>query len=174
MSLSLHAVAVVFDLQPRCVHLRDAQSLTIHQSSLDVSISINIIITKLRHGHRMHRCSLLLPLWCGLSVCWSQQAPPKTADPIEMLFGVWTWNLVLGGGSDPSRGRGSFLEGEVAARYKLYGHCIVSWPTWHEVCDEDWRPMEPYIGRRSRSPYGNEHYWGAICAMENHCYRDLQ
>ena len=52
--------------------------------------------------------------------------PPKMADPIEMLFGVWTWNLVLGGGSDPSRGRGSFLEGEVAARYKLYGHCIVS------------------------------------------------
>jgi len=64
-------------------------------------------------------------------VCLSvghNKPPPKTADPIEMLFGMWTWNLVLGGGSDPSRGRGSFLEGEVAARYKLYGHCIVSRP----------------------------------------------
>ena len=174
MSLSLHAVAVVFDLQPRCVHLRDAQSLTIHQSSLDVSISINIIITKLRHGHRMHRCSLLLPLWCGLSVCWSQQAPPQNGwSNRDAVRGV-DLEPCIRWGFRSLPGRGSFLEGEVAAPYKLYGHCIVSWPNWHEVCDEDWRPMEPYIGRRSRSPYRNEHYWGAICAMENRCYRDLQ
>jgi len=36
----------------------------------------------------------------------------KTAEPIEMPFGLWTWvvprNHVLGEGPDPRRGRGNF------------------------------------------------------------------
>jgi len=42
-------------------------------------------------------------------------SPAKTAEPIEMPFGLWTWvgprNHVLDGDSDPPMGRGNF-EGE--------------------------------------------------------------
>jgi len=51
-------------------------------------------------------------------------SPPKMAEPIEMLFGLWTWvsprNHVLDCGPD-RHGEGQFLG---AAHCKVYGHCI--------------------------------------------------
>ena len=69
--------------------------------------------------HCIRRCSLLLlmeqrGLPVGLSVMiWS---PAKTAEPIELLFGLWTWvgqrNHVFDGGPDPPwKGRGQFWGG---------------------------------------------------------------
>ena len=61
------------------------------------------------------RCHILLPMFLGLCVCWTQLSCAKMAKEIEMPFGDWTRggqggtrNHVLGGGVDPTRGRGDF------------------------------------------------------------------
>ena len=45
--------------------------------------------------------------------------PAKTAEPIEMPFGMWAWvgpsNHVLDGGWDPPRGMGNFRGGQIWA-----------------------------------------------------------
>jgi len=52
-------------------------------------------------------------------------SPTKTAEPIEMPFGLRTWigpgNHVLDGGADARMGRGNF-EGEGASHCKVQGH----------------------------------------------------
>jgi len=62
----------------------------------------------------------------GLSVCLSVTlvSPAKTAEPIEMPFGLRTWvgtmDHILDGGSDPPTGRGKFLgeNGRPIVKYK--------------------------------------------------------
>jgi len=71
----------------------------------------------------VHRCGLLLPTveW---SVGWSAtvMSPAKTAEPIEIPFGLRTWvsprNHVLDGGLDPLW-EGAILKGEGAAHCKV-------------------------------------------------------
>ena len=66
--------------------------------------------------HCICRCRLLLQMeQRGLPVGLSVRigSPAKTAEPIEMLFGLWTWvgqrNHVFDGGPDPPwKGRGQF------------------------------------------------------------------
>jgi len=47
----------------------------------------------------------------------------KTAEPIEVLFGIWTQkgprNHVLGGDPDPRRGRGNFWGRHLLAHYEV-------------------------------------------------------
>jgi len=73
----------------------------------------------------LFRCGLLLPssVVCqliGLSV--TLVSPAKTAEPIEILFGLRTWvgpgNHVLDGGPDPPW-EGAILRVEVASHCKV-------------------------------------------------------
>jgi len=61
---------------------------------------------------RCYRCSVVCVCVCLLDTSVS---PAKTAEPVEMLFGLWTRvgrkNHVFCGGPDPPRGRGSFTGG---------------------------------------------------------------
>ena len=68
------------------------------------------------------------------SVCQSVTlvSPAKTAEPIEMPFGLTTWlgprDHVLDGGSDPTMGRGKFGEGENGrpiVKYRDFLPCCV-------------------------------------------------
>lgn len=62
------------------------------------------------------RCGLLLPMFLGLflrvSLYWSQLSVVLMAEPIEMLFGIWTQvcplNHVLDGALDLLREVGNF------------------------------------------------------------------
>jgi len=53
-------------------------------------------------------------------------SPAKTAEPIEMPFGLRTWvgpgNHVLDGGPDPPMGRGNFEAGRGVKYRTLCGH----------------------------------------------------
>jgi len=59
----------------------------------------------------------------GLSVCHTSE-PCKTAEPIEMPFGLRTWvgprDHVIDGGSDPPMGKGKFLgeNGRPTVKYR--------------------------------------------------------
>ena len=57
-------------------------------------------------------------------------SPAKTAQLIEVPYGLWTSvgprNHVLDGGPDPPMQRGNF-EGEVAAHCKVLRFCAVNW-----------------------------------------------
>jgi len=59
------------------------------------------------------------------SVCHASE-PCKTAEPIEMPFGLRTQvdagNHVLDGGPDPLMGTGNF-QGKGESHCKIYGHC---------------------------------------------------
>jgi len=61
-----------------------------------------------------------------LSVCLSVTlvSPAKTAEPIEMPFGLRTWvgprDHVLDGSSDPHMGRGKYFGGEWASHAGEY------------------------------------------------------
>jgi len=69
----------------------------------------------------------------------------KTAEPIEMPFGLRTWvdqrNHVLDGGPDPPMGKGQFL-GE-GAHCKVQGHSAVS-------CTKAMEPIEMPLGLWAR------------------------
>ena len=75
---------------------------------------------------------LSVDLSVSLSVCRSVTlvSPAKTAEPIEMPFGLRTrvgpGNHVLDGGSKSPMGRGNF-EGEGASHCEVYGHSEVPW-----------------------------------------------
>ena len=67
-------------------------------------------------------------MWPIVSDAWSVcpsvmiVSPAKTAEPIEMPFGLWTWvgpgNHVLDGRPDPTR-KGAILRGKGAAYCKI-------------------------------------------------------
>ena len=66
----------------------------------------------------VQKCSLLLLMSHGLSLCvfvGHSREPCRTAEPIEMPFGLWT--LV---GSEMARKR-EILEGHVPPLYKIWG-----------------------------------------------------
>jgi len=58
----------------------------------------------------------------SVGLCVTLVSPAKTAEPIEMPFGLRTWvvpgNHVLDWGPDPPMGRGNF-EGEGASHCKV-------------------------------------------------------
>ena len=80
----------------------------------------------------------------GLSVCQSVTlvSPAKTAEPIEMLFGLRTpvgpGNHVLDGGPDLPMGRGNFF-GERASHCKVWGYSTV-------ICTKTAEPIELSFG----------------------------
>jgi len=79
-----------------------------------------------RNMHNVQRCDQLLSMFHGLCLCVcvcacvcvsvclldATTGCAKVVGPVEMLFGVWTGvgpgNHVLGGGLDPSLGKGRF------------------------------------------------------------------
>jgi len=63
----------------------------------------------------VQKCSLLLSMSRGLSLCvfvGHSREPCRTAEPIEMPFGLWTLvgprNHVLGWGPSPRQEKGNF------------------------------------------------------------------
>ena len=75
----------------------------------------------------MHMCGLLLQM--SVSVLVTTVISAKTAEPIEMMFGMWTCrnlrNHVIRWGPRSCRRRGSLGEGEVVDAswyYHYYGH----------------------------------------------------
>ena len=74
--------------------------------------------------HRLQRCGLLLPMFRGLCVCVSVclLSSTKTAEPIDMPFGMWTRvvprNHALG--EARPRGRGNFFLGGMSGHIVEY------------------------------------------------------
>jgi len=68
--------------------------------------------------------------WCFVSLSWSWVL--KTADLIEMLFGLWTWlgprNHVFDGGPGPRMEMGIFEggKGRPVVKYKEYCPCMAA------------------------------------------------
>jgi len=104
----------------------------------------------------------------------------KTAEPIEMPFGVVTWmgpkNHELDGivGAPMPQGKGAILGGKVAANYNAYGHITAS-------CAKTAEPMQmPFcnktrVGKRNHvldggaDPPGEGVILGVVHLIENHC-----
>ena len=74
--------------------------------------SITLIIIRLHCMPRVHRCRLLLPMFC-VSVCVSiSQLDMSCTDTAELIVWMWTWkgsqNRALDGGLE-LQGKGQFL-----------------------------------------------------------------
>ena len=78
----------------------------------------------------------------SVGLCVTLVSPAKTAEPIEMPFGLWARigprNHVLDGGSDP-HGKGVILRGKGASRCKVYWHSVV-------ICAKTSEPIEMPFG----------------------------
>jgi len=96
----------------------------------------------------------------GLSVCLSVTlvSSAKTAEPIEMPFGLRTWvgprDHVLGG-VHISHGKGQIFGGEWASHCKVSGYSRV-------VCGKTAEPIEMPIGLWARmGPRNRVSHWGS-------------
>ena len=61
----------------------------------------------------MQRRGLLLPVFCGLSVCllYTTMSCAKMHEPIDMLFGLWTQGTMYYVGARIRQGEGHFSRG---------------------------------------------------------------
>jgi len=89
--------------------------------------------------HGVQRCGLLLPMFRGLCVCLldTTMIHTKTAEPIEMLFGLWTRmgprNYVLGWARIPPPEEGAILR--VVPPLKYIGVSNQETPQQHGAAD---------------------------------------